>query len=66
MGHQAQTLWGTRMESDSTIESEGHSQEVTGTELERGGLLRLLGVGGGQGLRYEGKKDLGREGEVWK
>lgn len=46
-------LWGTVMESDRLVESEGHRQEVTGTELGRDGLLRILG-GGSQTWRNEG------------
>lgn len=46
------------MESDRIIESEGHRQ-VTGTELGRDGLLRILGaesqIWRNEGLRSRGE-----------
>lgn len=50
--------WGTVMARDRLIESEGHRQEVTGTEVGRDGLLRILG-GGSQIWRNEGLRSRG-------
>ena len=52
-------LLGTVMESDRLLESEGHRQDVTGTELGRDGFLRILGVGESQIWRNEGLRSRG-------